>query len=103
MEKNQVGKICKCEQKDFHTIYDIINEAASAYQGIIPDDMWHEPYMTADELNTQIEEGVQFWNYSEQDEILGVMGIQFKGDVTLIRHAYVRTCLLYTSPSPRDG
>ena len=83
--------ISKSEQKDFDTIFEIINDAASAYRGVIPADGWHEPYMTKVELEKQIEEGVQFWKYVEDDEVLGVMGIQFKGSVTLIRHAYVRT------------
>jgi N-acetylglutamate synthase-like GNAT family acetyltransferase len=82
--------ITKCEQKDFNTIYEIINDAALAYRGIIPADRWHEPYMTKEELEKQLEEGIQFWKYNEDDQILGVMGIQFKGNVTLIRHAYVR-------------
>ena len=47
--------------------------------------------MSAEELQIQLNEGVEFWKYSEGDEILGVMGSQYKGDVTLIRHAYVRT------------
>ena len=83
--------ISRCEQKDFNEIYEIINDAATAYRGIIPADRWHEPYMTEDELKKQIDEGVQFWRYLEEGKIIGVMGIQFKGDVTLIRHAYVRT------------
>jgi N-acetylglutamate synthase-like GNAT family acetyltransferase len=83
--------ISKCEQKDFTGIYEIINDAASAYRGIIPADRWHEPYMSEEELKKQIAEGVQFWSYNEDGKIIGVMGIQFKGDVTLIRHSYVRT------------
>ena len=83
--------IFKCEQKDFNEIYEIINDAATAYKGIIPIDRWHEPYMTHEELNKQIDEGIQFWGYTEDGKIIGVMGIQFKQDVTLIRHAYVRT------------
>lgn len=83
--------IAKCEQKDFKDIYEIINDAAFAYKGIIPADRWHEPYMTEEELKKQIAEGVQFWCYVEDERIIGVMGIQFKEDVTLIRHAYVRT------------
>ncbi|WP_299626718.1 GNAT family N-acetyltransferase [uncultured Tenacibaculum sp.] len=79
------------EKKDFDTIYEIINDASIAYKGIIPEDRWKEPYMSKNELETQINEGVEFWNYEENNEILGVMGIQFKNDVTLIRHAYVRT------------
>lgn len=76
---------------DFNTIYAIINDASIAYKGIIPSDRWKEPYMSVEELRTQIIEGVEFWKYEEGNEILGVMGIQFKFDVTLIRHAYVRT------------
>ena len=83
--------ISQCEQNDFNEIYAIINDGASAYKGIIPADRWHDPYMNKEELMKQIEEGVQFWKYYEDEKIMGVMGIQFKKDVTLIRHAYVRT------------
>src|SRR5687767_14809360 len=84
--------ISKCQPNDFNEIYEIINDAATAYRGIIPDDRWHEPYMREEDLKSQIDEGVEFWGYKEDDgKIIGVMGIQFKKDVTLIRHAYVRT------------
>ena len=83
--------IHKCQERDFKEIYAIINDAATAYRNVIPADRWHEPYMPEEELKKQIDEGVEFWSYTEEEEILGVMGIQFKGDVTLIRHAYVRT------------
>ena len=81
----------KCTPDDFNEIYDIINDAAFAYKSVIPDDCWHEPYMSERELRLQIEEDVEFWCYKEDGKIIGVMGIQDKGDVTLIRHAYVRT------------
>jgi N-acetylglutamate synthase-like GNAT family acetyltransferase len=85
--------ITKCIIKtDFYNIYSIINDASMAYKGIIPPDRWKEPYMPAKELRSQIDEGVEFWKYTDNNgEILGVMGIQYKKDVTLIRHAYVRT------------
>jgi N-acetylglutamate synthase-like GNAT family acetyltransferase len=83
----------KCSAPDFNDIYEIINDAASAYKGVIPNDRWHEPYMSREELAGQIQQGVEFWCYKENDRILGVMGIQDKGDVTLIRHAYVRTAV----------
>lgn len=79
------------EPKDVDGIYEIINDSAQAYKGIIPADRWHEPYMTRQELIEQIEDGVQFWCYQDNDIISGVMGIQPKGDVTLVRHAYVRS------------
>ena len=83
--------IFKCEQTDLADICDIINDAAIAYKGIIPADRWKEPYMPAEELQKQIDEGVQFWCWKEEGEMMGVMGIQYKEDVTLIRHAYVRS------------
>ena len=80
-----------CVDSDFETIYEIINDAAQAYKGVIPAGRWKEPYMPKDELWHEIEDGVQFWGYEEDGELVGVMGIQHVQDVTLIRHAYVRT------------
>ena len=76
---------------DFEKTYAIINEAAQAYKGVIPADHWREPYMPRDELQHEIKDGVRFWAYEEAGRILGVMGIQDVNDVSLIRHAYVRT------------
>ena len=83
--------IRRCDDRDFEMIYEIINDAAQAYKGVIPTDLWKEPYMSKDELRHEIGEGVSFWGYEEAGEIVGVMGIQPIQDVTLIRHAYVRT------------
>jgi N-acetylglutamate synthase-like GNAT family acetyltransferase len=83
--------IVASEKTDFEEILIIINDAASAYKDVIPEDRWHEPYMSEQELRGQIEDGVQFWCFREHNKIVGVMGIQDKPDVTLIRHAYVRT------------
>jgi N-acetylglutamate synthase-like GNAT family acetyltransferase len=80
-----------CNDADFHAIYTIINEAAEAYRGVIPADRWHEPYMPEEELRHEIQCGVRFWGWEEDGELIGVMGIQDVQDVTLIRHAYVRT------------
>ena len=83
--------IRKCKEGDFDAIYFIINDAAVAYKGIIPIDRWKEPYMSREELAGQINEGIVFWGYEKDSELIGVMGIQHVKDVTLIRHAYVRT------------
>lgn len=83
--------IRKSADKDFEEIFNIINDAAIAYKGIIPPDCWYEPYMTQEELKVQIESGVEFSCYIDNNEMIGVMGIQDKTDVELIRHAYVRT------------
>lgn len=86
-----VFMIRKCTELDFYTIHFIINDAAQAYKEVIPADRWNDEYMTKKELCHQIDEGVEFWGYESNGELVGVMGIQPVQDVTLIRHAYVRT------------
>jgi N-acetylglutamate synthase-like GNAT family acetyltransferase len=76
-------------ESDFAGILEIINDAAVAYRGVIPADRWHDPYMSASDLETQIAEGVVFWIAEQEGRLSGVMGIQDKGDVALVRHAYV--------------
>jgi N-acetylglutamate synthase-like GNAT family acetyltransferase len=67
----------------------IVNRAAQAYKGVIPADRWHEPYMPAREMESEMADGVVFWVAEEEGRLLGTMGIQDKGDVALVRHAYV--------------
>ena len=83
--------IRQCGDDEFETVHSIINDAAQAYRGVIPVDCWKEPYMSHDELRREIDEGVAFSGYEQDGELVGVMGIQQVRDVTLIRHAYVRT------------
>ncbi len=83
--------IRKCKQSDIYVIFDIINDAALAYKGIIPDDRWHEPYMPVEEIRHAFKDGVVFWGFELEGALAGVMGIQDKADVALIRHAYVLT------------
>jgi GNAT superfamily N-acetyltransferase len=83
--------IRQCNPSDFEAIYTVINDAAEAYKGVIPEDRWNTPYMTKDELQHEIDNGVVFWGYEDGGELVGVMGIQDVKDVTLIRHSYVRT------------
>jgi len=83
--------IRQCDNSEVELIYSIINDAAEAYKGVIPGDRWKEPYMSKDELQHEIDQGVVFWGYEQDGELVGVMGIQHLQDVTLIRHAYVRT------------
>jgi uncharacterized repeat protein (TIGR03833 family) len=82
--------IRQCNQRDFEMIYTIINEAASVYKGVIPEDRWKVPYMSKNELKHEIDAGVVFWGFEEDSRLTGIMGIQHVQDVTLIRHAYVR-------------
>jgi N-acetylglutamate synthase-like GNAT family acetyltransferase len=81
--------IRKSVDEDFTAMLAIINDAASAYRGVIPADRWHEPYMPADALGKEIASGVVFWVAEQEGRLSAVMGIQDKGDVALVRHAYV--------------
>jgi N-acetylglutamate synthase-like GNAT family acetyltransferase len=83
--------IRRCDDRDFESIWDVINDGAQAYKGTIPTDRWTEPYMSREKLRHEIDDGVVFWGYEESGTLIGVMGIQAVQDVTLIRHAYVRT------------
>ncbi len=83
--------IRRCAETDFEAILAVINDAARAYDGVIPADRYHEPYMPAEELRGEIEAGVEFWAWEEGGAVLGTMGIQDVKDVALIRHAYVRS------------
>jgi len=83
--------IRRCTDADILDLFEIINDAARAYKGVIPADRWHEPYMPLDELRREIADGVEFWGEETEGALLGVMGIQDRGEVDLIRHAYVRT------------
>lgn len=80
-----------CTDTDLDAICEVINDGAQAYRGVIPTDCWHEPYMPATELREAIDQGVRFSGYEHNGLLVGVMGIQPVQDVTLIRHAYVRT------------
>lgn len=81
-------RVCRDDERD--AILEIINAAARAYRGVIPDDRWREPYMDAGELDREIAAGVRFWAAEADGRLTGVMGVQRVRDVDLIRHAYVR-------------
>jgi N-acetylglutamate synthase-like GNAT family acetyltransferase len=81
--------IRKSREADSAAMLAIVNAAAQAYRGVIPADRWREPYMRSDELEKEIADGVIFWVAEEDGRLLGVMGIQDKGEVALVRHAYV--------------
>ena len=84
-------QIAASQESDLPVIFEIINESARAYKGVIPADRWHEPYRPMAELKSEIAKGVRFYCCKLDERIVGVMGIQDVKDVTLIRHAYVRT------------
>ena len=84
-------RIRRSVEADFPAILTIVNDAARAYRGAIPADRWHEPYMPASELASEIGAGVEFWVAEQDERVSAVMGMQDKNDVVLVRHAYVAT------------
>jgi len=77
-----------CQSIDVNQIYFIINEAARAYQNVIPTDCYHQPYMHMDELEREMKR-MTFFGWEANGELVGVMGFEPVKDVSLIRHAYV--------------
>ena len=83
--------ITECTKKNISNILYVINDASLKYKGIIPNDCWHEPYMTKQKLISEFANGVRIFGYNKDNTLVGVMGIQELKDVTLIRHAYILT------------
>jgi GNAT superfamily N-acetyltransferase len=78
----------ECIREDFERIYQIINESAKAYEGVIPADCYHQPYMPDDELRREMKR-MTFFGWEENTELVGVMGLEPVKNISLIRHAYV--------------
>jgi GNAT superfamily N-acetyltransferase len=72
-------------------LFSIVNDAAQAYKGVIPADCWHEPYMPLDQLKREIGDDIAFRGCEAGGTLVGMMGIQDRSEVSLIRHAYVQT------------
>lgn len=85
MESNNIRT---CTGSDFYIMYRVINEAARAYDGVIPADRYHPPYMPESELKQEMDR-MTFYGWGEGDELVGVMGLEPVKGVSLIRHAYV--------------
>ena len=79
------------KKKDINKILNIINDASLKYKGVIPNNCWHEPYMSEDELIDEISDGVHMFGYHDNNKLISVIGIQEIKDATLIRHAYTLT------------
>jgi GNAT superfamily N-acetyltransferase len=84
------GLIRNCVESDFDTMYRIINDAAGAYDGVIPPDRYHQPYMPEGELSREMKR-MTFWGWEEDGRLVGVMGLEPVKGISLIRHAYVST------------
>ena len=80
--------ISEYKKTDTSKILYIINDASKKYRGAIPDDCWHEPYMSEQELIDEFNNGVRMYGYHDNNKLIGVIGVQEVNDVILIRHAY---------------
>ena len=78
-------------KKDISKILYVINDASLRYKGIIPDNCWHEPYMSEQELVNEFNVELRMYGYHRNNKLIGVIGIQEVKDVILIRHAYTLT------------
>lgn len=76
------------EIKDPDEIYTVVDDGSKRYKGIIPEDRYHEPYMTMEELLGEINR-MRFYGFRKDLKLLGVMAKEPVKDVTLMRHAYV--------------
>jgi GNAT superfamily N-acetyltransferase len=83
--------IIEYTKSDNSKILYVINDAAAKYKGVIPDNCWHEPYMSDRELLNEFKDGVRMFGYLHNDQLIGVIGYQKIKDVVLIRHAYTLT------------
>ena len=83
--------ISEYKKTDTSKILYIINNASLRYKGTIPDDCWHEPYMSKQDLIDEFNNGVRIYGYHNNNMLIGVIGIQEVKDVILIRHAYTLT------------
>lgn len=80
--------IRKLTAADRSAIHDVINAAAEKYRGVIPEESDTDPYMPMAELMDAMN-GMEFFGAGE-DSLVGVIGVQERDDVSLIRHLYVR-------------
>ena len=78
-------------KSDSSEILYVINDAAIKYKNVIPDNCWHEPYMSEKELVDEFKDGVRMFGYFHNNKLIGVIGFQEIKDVVLIRHAYTLT------------
>ncbi len=83
--------ISEYNKTNISKILHVINDASLRYKGIIPDDCWHEPYMSKQELIDEFSDGVCMYGYHHNNILIGVIGTQEVKDVILIRHAYTLT------------
>jgi hypothetical protein len=66
-----VDVIRPCADQDLEAVLEVINDAAQAYKGVIPEDRCKDPYMPHEELKREVEHGVRFWVSCRMDGCSG--------------------------------
>src|SRR3990172_4841547 len=66
----------------------VVNTAAGWYREILDTDEMHEPEMSLDEWLAEARR-MTWYGAFEGDNLVAVMGLEYAGDVALLRHAYV--------------
>ena len=77
------------EIRDEADIAEVVNDGARRYKGVIPQDRYHEPYMSGEKLRGEMKR-MRIYGYKKDKELLGVIGKETSKDATLIRHLYVK-------------
>ena len=63
--------ISEYKKSESSKILYVINDAAIKYKGVIPDNCWHEPYMSEQELINEFSDGVRMYGYHQNDKLIG--------------------------------
>ena len=65
-------------EKDSQHILDVVNTAAKVFDGKIPADCYHQPYMSNDELHKELKV-MTFYGWEENGKMVAVMGSHLLG------------------------
>ena len=60
--------ISEYTKSDTSKILHIINDASLRYKGIIPDNCWHDPYMSEQKLVKEFNAGVCMYGYHQKNK-----------------------------------
>ena len=82
-------KIEELKREEFTEALEVLNEAAKPYKKVLPPEAYKEPQMSVEEFSSEAER-IKFLTAKLDDEIVGVMGYEYVGDVALVRHGYVK-------------
>lgn len=74
---------------DAEAVARVVNEAATAYEGTIPDDCYSEPYLSVADLRAEMETA-EFYGYNSSGALAGVVGFEDCDPASFVHRLYVR-------------